>query len=144
MRIARWILGFLAGYAAVVLITEFGFRRLPDRPLHTGDPFVMSAAAVVALTAGLTGGAIAALIARTRAAGFAVLVPLAAETVWLLFFRPSDWLDGLAAVTLLVAVGVGACVTRDRGRWRFAWRASTRRTSPAPMDRVSRRGRAEG
>jgi hypothetical protein len=126
MRIARWILGFLVGYAAVVLITEFGFRLLPDRPLHTGDPLVMSAAAVVAITAGLTGGALAALIARARIAGLALLVPLAAETVWLLFFRPSDWLDAAAAVTLLVAVGVGAWfVTRGRDLSRSESRASS-------------------
>lgn len=125
MRLARGILGFLLGYAFVVLTTEFGFRLLPDRPLHTGDPLVMAGAAVVALTAGFGGGALATLIARNRLAGFAVLAPLVAETIWLLFFRPSDLLDAAAAVTLLGAVGVGAWVTRDRVPSRSGESAST-------------------
>lgn len=111
MRIVRGILGFLAGYAIVVLTTEFGFRLLPDRPLHSGRPLIMIAAAVVALVAGLAGGAIAAWIARNRLVGMLVLLPLIAETIWLLFIRegePQTWLDAAAALTLLAAVGAGA------------------------------------
>jgi hypothetical protein len=114
MRIARGILGFLLGYAFVVLTTEFGFRLLPDRPTHSSDPWIVTAAAVVVLTAGFGGGALAALVARTRVAGFAVLAPLTAETIWLLFFRSSGWRDAVAAVMLLGAVGVGAWVGGGR------------------------------
>jgi hypothetical protein len=117
MRIARGILAFLLGYAVVVLTTEFGFRLLPKRPIHSGEPLIIAAAALVALTAGFTGGALATRLARSRIAGFAVLAPLVAETIWLLFFRTSDWLDALAALALLGAVGVGSWVgggvTRD-------------------------------
>lgn len=112
MRIVRGIAGFLLGYAVVVLVTEFGFRLLPDRPLHTGSLGVMAAAAVVAIVAGLGGGALAAGIARSWIAGALVLLPLAVETYWLLFLRrsdpPADWRDAAAALTLLAAVAVGA------------------------------------
>jgi hypothetical protein len=111
MRIVRFIGGFLVGYAGVVLGTEFGFRLLPRRPLHSGDPWIMGGAALVAIVAGLCGGAVASWIGRTRMAGALVLVPLIAETIWLLFFRkgePQTWLDAAAAVTLLAAVAAGA------------------------------------
>ena len=111
MRIVRGILGFLAGYAIVVLTTEFGFRLLPDRPLHSGRPLIMLGAAVVAIVAGLAGGAVAAWIARNRVVGALVLIPLIAETIWLLFIRegePQTWLDAAAALTLLAAVAAGA------------------------------------
>jgi hypothetical protein len=108
MRIARVVAGFLLGYAVVVLTTEFGFRLLPKRPLHSDDPLVVLGAAIVAIAAGLGGGALAAWIGRTRVAGALVLVPLTAETIWLLFWRPSDWLDAVAAITLLAAVAAGA------------------------------------
>ena len=111
MRIVRWVGGFLVGYAAVVLMTEFGFRLLPHRPLHSGRPAIMLAAALVAIVAGLTGGAAATWIARTRIAGALVLAPLIAETIWLLFFRkgePQTLLDAAAAITLLLAVAAGA------------------------------------
>jgi hypothetical protein len=115
MRIVRGILGFLLGYAVVVLTTEFGFRLLPDRPLHSGRPLIVAGAALVALTAGLAGGALAAWIARSRIAGWLVLLPLTAETIWLLFLRegePQTWLDAAAALTLLAAVAAGASVAR--------------------------------
>lgn len=111
MRIVRGILGFLFGYAVVVLITELGFRLLPDRPLHSGRPLIMLGAAVVAIVAGLAGGALAAWIARSRIVGWLVLLPLIAETIWLLFIRdgePQTWLDAAAALTLLAAVAAGA------------------------------------
>ena len=111
MRIVRYILGFLFGYAVVVLTTELGFRLLPERPLHTGDPAIMAGAALVAIVAGLAGGGLAAWIARTRVVGFLVLAPLIAETIWLLFIRegePQTWLDAAAALTLLAAVAAGA------------------------------------
>ena len=111
MRIVRGILGFLIGYAIVVLTTEFGFRLLPDRPLHSGRPLVMLGAAMVAIVAGLVGGAAATWIARNRIVGMLVLVPLIAETIWLLFIRegePQTWLDAAAALTLLAAVAAGA------------------------------------
>lgn len=111
MRVVQFVLGSLAGYVVVVLTTELGFRLLPPRPLHSDDPWIMGAAALVAVTAGLGGGAIAAWIARTRLAAALVLLPLIAETIWLLFFRegePQTWLDALAALTLLAAVAAGA------------------------------------
>jgi DNA-binding transcriptional LysR family regulator len=108
MRILRFIAGFLLGYAVVVLTTEFGFRLLPKHALHSGDPLLMGGAALVAVVAGLGGGALATWIARTKIAGALVLLPLVAETIWLLFWRPSDWLDAVAAITLLAAVAAGA------------------------------------
>lgn len=108
MRIVRFIAGFLLGYAFVVLATEFGFRLLPERPLHSGDPWIMAAAALVAIVAGLGGGALASWIARTKLAGALVLLPLIAESIWLLFWRPSHWLDFAASLTLLAAVAAGA------------------------------------
>ena len=111
MRIVRGVIGFLVGYAVVVLTTEFGFRLFPDRPLHSGKPLIMAGAALVAIVAGLAGGAIASWIARNRIVGFLVLLPLIAETIWLLFIQtrhPQNWLDAMAALTLLAAVAVGA------------------------------------
>jgi len=112
MRIARGIAGFLLGYAVVVLVTTLGFALLPDRPLHSGSLGVMAAAGVVAIAAGVGGGALATWIARSRAVGWLVLLPLIAETYWLLFLRdsnpPADWRDAIAALTLLAAVAAGA------------------------------------
>jgi hypothetical protein len=112
MRVIRWILGFLAGYAAVVLITEFGFRLFPDRPIHHPSVLVIAGAGMVAVVAGLAGGALAAWISRSRVVGWLVLLPLVAETYWLLFLRrsepPADWRDAAAALTLLAAVAAGA------------------------------------
>jgi len=111
MRIVRGLLGFLVGYAVVVLTTEFGFRLFPDRPLHSGKPLIMAGAALVAIVAGLAGGALASWIARNRVVGLLVLLPLIAETIWLLFIQtrhPQNWLDGMAALTLLAAVAAGA------------------------------------
>lgn len=112
MRIVRIVAGFLVGYAAVVLGTEFGFRLFPDEPVHHANPFVVAGAGLVAIGAGLLGGAAAAWISRTRLAGWLVLLPLLAETYWLLFLRksvpPVDWRDAIAALTLLVAVAAGA------------------------------------
>ena len=112
MHILRGLLGFLAGYIFVVLVTTLGFGVLPDRPIHTGTPLVMIAAALVAIIAGIGGGALATWIARNRLVGALVLLPLIAETYWLLFLRkttpPADWRDAAAALTLLAAVAIGA------------------------------------
>jgi len=111
MRIARVVVGFLVGYAIVVLTTEFGFRLLPRHALHSGDPLLMASAAAVALTAGFAGGAAGVWIAGSRVAGAIILAPLLAETYWLLFLRrsvpPADWLDAAAALALLAAVAAG-------------------------------------
>lgn len=111
MRIVRGLLGFLLGYAVVVLTTEFGFRLFPARPLHSGKPLIMAGAALVAIVAGLAGGALASWIARNRVVGLLVLLPLIVETIWLLFIQtrhPQNWLDAMAALTLLAAVAIGA------------------------------------
>lgn len=116
MRIVRGVLGFLAGYAVVVLTTELGFRLLPERPIHHENALVIAAGGLVAVTAGLAGGALATWIARSRVVGLLVLAPLIAESIWLLFFRPSDWRDFLAALTLLGAVAAGALTAGTRLR----------------------------
>jgi hypothetical protein len=118
MRIVRGIVGFLVGYAIVVLTTELGFRLLPKRPIHDESLLVIAAAGLVAVTAGVAGGAVGSWIARNRIVGLLVLLPLIAETIWLLFFHesdpPADWRDAIAALALLAAVAVGALIFRTR------------------------------
>jgi hypothetical protein len=115
VRILRGVLGFLIGYATVVLTTELGFRLLPHDPVHNPSLVIVLLGALVAVTAGLAGGGLATWIARSRAVGALVLVPLIAETIWLLFYRvsarPPDWRDTAAALTLLIAVAAGAYFT---------------------------------
>ena len=88
MRIARAIAGFLLGYAFVVLTTEFGFRPFPQgRGSLAEGPLQMALATLVAVVAGLGGGALAARIGRSRVVGALVAVPLVLETFWLFFLK---------------------------------------------------------
>ena len=91
MRIVRGVLGFLAGYAFVVLVTTYGFGLLRGhKPYHRAGLAIMTAAVAVAVTAGLGGGALGAWIARTPAIGLLVALPLVVESTWLIFIRPHD------------------------------------------------------
>jgi hypothetical protein len=113
MRIARWMAGFLIGYAIVVLVTEFGFRALPggSGSLAVGA-LQVTYATLVAVVAGLGGGAAGAAISGNRFVGAAIALPLLAETYWLFFLRkppePANLRDVIGAVLLISCTLIGA------------------------------------
>jgi hypothetical protein len=118
----------LVGYGVIVLLTSLGFNGvLGGRALYGGSPLILAAGMLVAVIAGLVGGYIAGLIGPSRGLLNAclVLVPLTADTIYVLFFFKRStaplWFDALAAATLIICtvgggllreLGVGAAKTR--------------------------------
>jgi hypothetical protein len=117
MKIVRGVVGFLAGYAVVVLVTTYGFGLLHDhKPYHRAGLLIASAAVAVAVTAGLGGGATAAAIAQRAWVGVLVALPLVVESTWLIFFRPrpadfSRSFELIGATTLIGCTVAGALLT---------------------------------
>jgi hypothetical protein len=117
MKIIRGVLGFLAGYAVVVLVTTYGFGILDGhKPYHRAGFLIASAAVAVAVTAGLAGGAIAAAIAQQMWSGILVAVPLIVESTWLIFIRSntadfSRPFELIGATTLIGCTVAGAVLT---------------------------------
>ena len=113
MRIARAIAGFLLGYAFVVLTTEFGFRPFPQgRASLAEGPAQMALATLVAVIAGLGGGALAAWVSRSRIVGALVAVPLTLETFWLFLLKDppeeATLFEVAGAITLIACTIAGA------------------------------------
>ena len=117
MKIVRGLVGFLAGYAVVVLVTTLGFGLLDDhKPYHRAGFLIASAAVAVAVTAGLVGGATAAAIAQRAWVGVLVALPLIVESTWLIFLRPntadfSRPFELVGALTLIGCTVAGALLT---------------------------------
>lgn len=113
MRLFRWLLGFLLGYAFVVLVTEFGFRLLPEgRGSLAEGPLQTTYATLVAVVAGAGGGALGAWIGRSRGAGALIALPLILETCWLFFFKtpsvPRTIFEMAGAAALITCTVAGA------------------------------------
>lgn len=121
IAIARGFIGFLAGYAVVVLITTVGFGALDDhRPYHKAGPAILAAAVGVAVSAGFLGGALGTILSGRRWVGAAIALPLIVESTWLIFIRahPADfsmWFEIVGASTLIactIAGGVTPSIRR--------------------------------
>jgi hypothetical protein len=123
--IIRGLAAFLAGYAAIVVLTTLGFNVwLERRHIYGGGPLLMAEGMFVAMASGLIGGNIAGWIGAKRGIVNVgpVLLPLAAETIWLLFLRErshaSDpfWFSACSAAALMAATLAGGWL-RDRAGW---------------------------
>jgi hypothetical protein len=117
MRILRFVLGFIVGYAFVVVATTVGFGLLHDhKPYHRAGIAIMIAAVSVAVTAGAGGGLIGSVIARSRFMGLGIAVPLIVESTWLIFIRPhgenfSRAFELVGATTLIGCTIVGGLLS---------------------------------
>ncbi|HVS31924.1 MAG TPA: hypothetical protein VMS98_10740 [Thermoanaerobaculia bacterium] len=126
-NIARTILGIVAGYAVVVLMTELGFGAFPDgRAPKNGGVTVTALATMVAVAAGFTGGYVAAALSRLRPVVSAaiVTVPLVIESIWLLTTRtpPAEfWFEFFGAITLIGSTIAGGLA---RQCWLRRYRAA--------------------
>ena len=125
MKIARGVIGYLAGYAVVVVITTVGFGMLHGfKPYYKAGPAILLAAISVAVSAGFFGGASGALIAGNRWVGAAIAIPLIVESTWLIFLRahPAEYsyaFEITGASTLIASTIIGALLTsRIRSRLR--------------------------
>ena len=110
----------IAGYGVIVALTILGFNVwLEGRAPYGGGPLLLFQGTMVAVVAGLAGGVVAALIGRRRPLLHAavVLVPLALDTGWVLFFGPRTapiWFDVMASATLMLFTLAGGGLVRTR------------------------------
>jgi hypothetical protein len=119
-RIIRDLGGMTIGYAVIVVLTSTGFNGvLGGRPLYGGSPLDSAAGMMVAIISGLAGGCIAGFIGAERGttnAGF-VLIPLVADTIYVLFFFKKStapfWFDAMASATLMLCTVFGG-ILRER------------------------------
>jgi hypothetical protein len=107
-----------------VLLTSWGFTGwLDDANLYRGDALLKAKGLLVALVAGLAGGALAAWIGGRRPLrhALAVLPLLIADTTYVLFFFPREdpiWFDlagGLGLMAATVSGGLAIAAVRRRG-----------------------------
>jgi hypothetical protein len=122
MQILRAVLGFIVGYAFVVVATTVGFGLLHDhKPYHRAGLAIMIAAVSVAVTAGGGGGFVGSLIARSRFMGLGIALPLIVESTWLIFIRPhqadfSQAFELVGATTLIGCTILGGLLSSGGGR----------------------------
>jgi hypothetical protein len=121
--IVRSAAAMIVGYAVIVLLTSLGFNGiLGGRQLYGGPPLILAAGMLVAVIAGVVGGYVAGLIGPSRGLfnAFLVLVPLTADTIFVLyFFRRGTspfWFDALASATLMGCTLRGGLL-RERVRY---------------------------
>ena len=118
---ARLVAAGVLGYALIVALTTAGFNGwLEGADLYRGGPALQARGMLVALVAGLAGGALAAVIGRRRPLlhALAVLPLLIADTIYVLFFfaGPAPWWFDLAGSLVLIASTVaGGVVLRALG-----------------------------
>lgn len=109
----RGIAAMIGGYALIVLLTTLGFNVLLEgRQIYGSRPPIVAAGAMVAVVAGLAGGYAAGWIGAARGVVNAalVLIPLAADTIYVLFFFDSPapfWFDLMSSLTLLACTMAG-------------------------------------
>jgi hypothetical protein len=109
----RTVLGIFVGYVTVVFLTEFGFRAFPGgRAPKNAGLGLAALATMIAVTAGFSGGFVAASLAKLRPVVSAaiVAVPLLIETIWLLTTQtPAHefWFDLFGALTLIGSTVAG-------------------------------------
>jgi hypothetical protein len=108
-HVLRALAAMIIGYGVIVVLTSFGFNVvLGGRPIYGSSPVVMVSGMVVAVISGLVGGYIAGLIGPMGGLlnAMLVLIPLAADTVFVLFFYKKSsapfWFDAMASATLMI------------------------------------------
>lgn len=122
-RLLRLLAAGILGYALIVLLTTWGFTGwLDDANLYRGDALLKAKGLLVALVAGLAGGALAAWVGGRQPLrhALAVLPLLVADTTYVLFFFPRQdpiWFDLAGGLGLMAAtVGGGLVIALARRR----------------------------
>ena len=118
----RALAAMIIGYAVIVVLTSLGFNVvLGGRPIYGGSTLVLASGLLVAVISGLTGGYIAGLIGPMRGLinAMLVLIPLAVDTVFVLFFYKKSsapfWFDAISSATLMMlTLGGGFLSGRTR------------------------------
>lgn len=130
--ILRAVVAGVLGYAVIVALTTLGFVEwLDDADLYRGGWALQAKGTLVAVVAGLAGGALAGLVGGRRPLlhSFAVLPLLVIDTLYVLFVFPRTtpaWFELGGSLTLMAAtVAGGFVVGAVRG-------ATTRRGASAP------------
>jgi hypothetical protein len=121
-RILRALAAMIIGYGVIVVLTSLGFNVvLGGRPIYGGSTLVLASGLLVAVISGLAGGCIAGVIGPLRGLinAMLVLIPLTADTVFVLFFYKKSsapfWFDAIASATLMLfTVGGGFLSGRTR------------------------------
>jgi hypothetical protein len=124
MRWKTWIRGAvaaIAGYAVIVALTTLGFNVwLEGENLYRGGPGLQVRGALVAVVAGLAGGAVAAWVGRRRPLLHAalVLVLVTADSAYVLFVLPLQapwWFEAAGSLTLAAATLAGGFLQLQLG-----------------------------
>lgn len=116
--VLRGIGAMIIGYAVIVLITANGFNFVHGKdPLWGSSPVILFQATMVAIVAGLTGGFIAGWIGAGRGLINAalVLLPLAIDTIYVLFFFKGTapwWFDAIGSGTLMACTLLGGLLSQ--------------------------------
>jgi hypothetical protein len=117
--VLRLIAAGVLGYALIVLLTTLGFTNWLGNPVFSQEDWTVQAkGALVAVIAGLSGGALAAVVGGRRPLQhtLAVLPFLIADSVYVLFFltprRDPILYDLGAALTLIAATLAGGLLVR--------------------------------
>lgn len=120
MAILRVVAAAVLGYAVIVALTTLGFVFwLDDADLYRGDWLLKAKGTLVAVVAGLAGGALAALVDRRRPLlhAAAVLPFLVIDSVYVLFFFPRTtpaWFELAGSLTLMAATLAGGWIVARR------------------------------
>lgn len=115
-RGARLVAAGLLGYGLIVVLTIAGFNGwLGAADLHRGGPLLQAQGTLVALVAGLAGGALAGVIGRHRPLfhALAVLPLLIADTTYVLLFFAGTapwWFDLAGSLVLMGATVAGGAL----------------------------------
>jgi hypothetical protein len=127
-RILRAVAAMIIGYGVIVILTSFGFNVvLGGRPFYGGSAMILASGMLVAVISGLVGGYIAGVIGPMRGLinAMLVLIPLAADTVFVLFFYKQGtapfWFDAMASATLMLFTLGGGFLTERKGCNFLAW-----------------------
>lgn len=123
LTLLRAVAAAVLGYAVIVALTTLGFVHwLEGADLYRGGAALQAKGTLVAVVAGLTGGALAGFVGGRRPVlhASAVLPLLVVDTVYVLFFFPRTaplWFELMGSLTLMAATVAGGLAVRAlRGR----------------------------
>ncbi len=110
---ARGAAAMITGYVVIVGLTSIGFNGVfGGRALYGGSVLLLAAATLLAVVAGLVGGYLAGWIGPGlgRIGAALVLLPLAVDTIFVLFFWHGTspfWFDAMGSITLMACTMAG-------------------------------------